>query len=180
MNIAIFNREYWVRRFGEQKVVKGYLTSTHEDFKASLDVHPASNDTLQALPEGERKIKRLEGHGTAVLVASNSDAGTKGDLLYYRDEWYECVSAVYYEHTLLSHWNYQFTLVPNDAHGSIDLEAPSDDDETETSDNDTETSDDDTETSDDDTETSDNETETSDGEDGSDSDDEGGDGDESE
>lgn len=120
MNITIFNKEYRVRRFEEQRIVKGYVTTPHYDFTASLHLHPASPETISSLPEGERAILRLEGHGTDVLRASNQDAGTKGDLIRYHDNWYECVSAVEYDHTPLSHWNYQFVIVPNDIAGTID------------------------------------------------------------
>ena len=59
MNISLFNKLYWIRRFGEQKNIKGYLVSEHHDFGASLNVHPLSTDQMQALPEGQRKVKRL-------------------------------------------------------------------------------------------------------------------------
>ena len=124
MNIKIFNKRYWARRFGEQVNVKGYLTTPHSDFSVSLNVHPLGNDAIQALPEGERKIKRLEAHGTDELRPSNQDAGIKGDLLYYHGYWYECISAVEWDHTMLNHLNYQFVIVPKDAAGTIDLADP--------------------------------------------------------
>ena len=68
MNITIFNKLYWIRRFGEQKNVKGYLVSTHSDFGASLNVHPLSTDQMQALPEGQRKVKRLEENVVGLIV----------------------------------------------------------------------------------------------------------------
>lgn len=117
MNIALFNRKYWVRRFETPKNVKGYYTSCYSDFVASLHVHPMGTDQLQALPEGERNIKHLEGHGSDVLIASNQDNGTKGDYLLYKGDWYECVSAQEYDHTLLSHYNYQFVIIPKDSSG---------------------------------------------------------------
>ena len=73
MNIRLFNKTYWIRRFGEQKVVKGYVTSGYSDFQASLHIHPLSTDQQQALPEGERTIKRLEGHGEIKLLVANQD-----------------------------------------------------------------------------------------------------------
>ena len=124
MNVGIFNKLYWVRRFGPQKNVKGYLVSSHEDFVASLNVHPLSNDTMQALPEGQRKVKRLEGHGVVELRVADEKLSQKGDLLYYYGDWYECVSSQLWDHTILSHINYQFVLVPSDSAGSIDLEPP--------------------------------------------------------
>ena len=126
MNITIFNKKYLVRRFGEQKVVKGYVTTSHEDFTVSLNVHPPGSDTIQALPEGERKIKRLEAAGTDVLHPANQETGEKGDLLYYHGYWYECVSAIEWDHTILNHWEYSFVLVPGDAAGTIDLSEPTD------------------------------------------------------
>ena len=77
MNIRLFNKTYWVRRFGEQKVVKGYVTSGYSDFQASLHIHPLSTDQQQALPEGERTIKRLEGHGEIKLLVANQDLNRK-------------------------------------------------------------------------------------------------------
>lgn len=124
MNIRLFNKLYWIRRFGEQKNVKGYLTSGREDFGASLNVHPLSTDQMQALPEGQRKVKRLEAHGEAELVVADEKLNRKGDLLYYHGDWYECVSSQVWDHTLLSHYNYQFVLVPSDSSGTIDLEPP--------------------------------------------------------
>lgn len=124
MNISLFNKLYWIRRFSEQKNIKGYLVSDHQDFGASLNVSPLSTDQMQALPEGQRKVKRLEAHGTAVLVVADEKTNQKGDLLYYHGDWYECVSSQVWDHTILSHLNYQFVLVPNDASSSIDLEPP--------------------------------------------------------
>lgn len=120
MNIEIFNKEYLVRRFDEERIVKGYFTTSHADFKVSLNVHPPSDETINALPEGERKISRLEGHGSDVLRAADQDRGIKGDLLRYRGKWYECISALPFDHTLLSHWNYKFVVVPDDVAGTID------------------------------------------------------------
>lgn len=122
MNIEIFNKKYWVRRFTEQKIINGYMTSGYEDMVVSLNVHPAGTDVMQALPEGDRKIKRLEGHGSCKLVVADYNTKTKGDLLLYHGEWYECVSEQEWDHTLLSHHNYQFTVVPRDAAHSSDIE----------------------------------------------------------
>ena len=124
MNITLFNKRYWARRFSGTRIVKGYQTSVYEDFVVSLNVHPMNNDSIQALPEGERLIKRLEAEGSDVLIPADQDSGTKGDLLYYHGKWYECVSAVEWDHTMLSHINYQFTVVPEDGAGTIDLTPP--------------------------------------------------------
>lgn len=124
MNIRIFNKNYVVRRFGEQKNFKGYLTSEYEDFVVSLNVHPLSADQMQALPEGQRKVKRLEGHGEVELVVADEKLNRKGDMLYYHRDWYECVSSQIWEHTILSHLNYQFVLVPEDVSQSPDMLPP--------------------------------------------------------
>lgn len=40
MNITLFNKKYWVRRFKEPQNIRGYITADHEDFVASLHIHP--------------------------------------------------------------------------------------------------------------------------------------------
>ena len=117
-----------MRHFGEPKIVRGYVTNGMEDRVVSLNVHPLSTDQIKALPEGERKLKRLEAHGTDELVVADEAAGTKGDLLYYMGDWYECVNAQRWDHTILCHTNYQFVLVPKDASRSVDTENPPEDD----------------------------------------------------
>ncbi len=124
MNITLFNRNYWARRFGEQREIRGYITTGRRDFIVSLNVHPSGTDRQQANDEGERRIKRLEAHGTDELVAADQDTETKGDLLYYHGYWYECVNAQLWDHTVLNHINYSFVIVPDDAHGTIDLDDP--------------------------------------------------------
>lgn len=124
MNIRLFNKPYWLRRAGVQKLVKGYLVSGYEDIAASLHVHPLGTNQILALPEGERKMKRLEGHGEIELHVGDEAENRKGDLLYYHGDWYECLSCQLYDHTMLSHYNYQFALVPRDASGAADLKPP--------------------------------------------------------
>lgn len=126
MNISLFNRKYWVRRFGEQRNIRGHITTGHRDFIASLNVHPSGRDVQENAPEGERRVKRLEAHGTDLLVTADQETQTKGDLLWYRGEWYECIGAQEWDHTVLSHLNYEFVLVPHDTGRSIDLENPPD------------------------------------------------------
>ena len=121
MNIRLFNKNYWIRRFGVQREVKGYLTSGYEDFVASLNVHPLGTDAIQALPEGERKLKRLEAHGEVALLVGDEKESRKGDLLYYHGDWYECVNSQMWDHTILSHYNYQFVQVPLDGSRRDDI-----------------------------------------------------------
>lgn len=71
MNITLFNKKYWVRRFKEPQNIRGYITADHEDFVASLHIHPMGSDAMLALPEGERKMKHLEGHGTDLLIPAS-------------------------------------------------------------------------------------------------------------
>jgi hypothetical protein len=124
MNITLFNRDYTVRRFGESHEVNGYITAAYTDLKVSMHVHPLGYNAVQALPEGERKVKRLEAHSAERLVTAEQGGGTKADLLYYQGDWYECVSEAEYDHTLLSHYNYQFVILAKDAAGTIDTEPP--------------------------------------------------------
>ena len=124
MNIRLFNKNYWVRRFGEQENIRGYLSSGFNDFVASLHLHPMGTDEMLALPEGQRKVKRLEGHGEIELLTADQRVNRKGDMVYYHGAWYECEMCQLFDHTLLSHYNYQFVMVPLDAAGTADTAAP--------------------------------------------------------
>ena len=124
MNITIFNKKYWRRRFGEPRNVRGYITSGREDDVVRIHVHPMGSDALQALPEGERKMKHLEGHGTDILTPANQETGVKGDLLLYKGDWYECTAAQEHDHTVLGHLNYQFCLVPKNSPRAADTKDP--------------------------------------------------------
>ena len=124
MNIKLFNKPYWIRRFGTQTEVKGYLVTPKEDIVVDLNVHPIGTDQLQALPEGERSVKHLEAQSSVALRASDDNAGIKGDLLLYNGLWYECTSSQCWDHTFLSHWNCQFVLVPMNGPRAEDIKDP--------------------------------------------------------
>ena len=124
MNITLFNRPYWIRRFGKQTEYKGYLSAEYTDKVVSLHVHPQGTEQITALDEGERIVRRLTAHGTDILLTANQDTGQKGDLLYYKYHWYECKSAEEYDHTFLHHLNYQFVLVPLDGSEPYELYDP--------------------------------------------------------
>lgn len=124
MNIKLFNKPYWIRRFGQPVETDGYINETKEDLVVDLNVHPLGTDQLQALPEGERSVKRLEAQSSVQLVSANENTGVKGDLLFYHGLWYECVSSQAWDHTLLSHWNCQFVLIPDNASRALDISNP--------------------------------------------------------
>lgn len=124
MNIRLFNKKYWIRHFEEQKEIRGYFTSGYSDFVADINIHPMGEDNINALPEGERRIKHLEGHGEVPLVTANQDENRKGDMVFYHGYWYECTSSQLWDHTVLSHYNYKFVIIPNDSAGSYELGEP--------------------------------------------------------
>ena len=124
MNIALFNRLSWIRPPGKQRNVQAYMAPALQDFGASLHIHPTGSHQMPALPVAPRKLKRIHGHGTEPLLVADEKENRKGDMLWYRGDWYECVSSMLYDHTILNHYNYQFVLAPHDASGSIDLEPP--------------------------------------------------------
>lgn len=53
----------------------------HEDFVVTLNVQPLSSDELQALPEGERTIKRIKAIGVNQFNPTDEETGTQGDRL---------------------------------------------------------------------------------------------------
>lgn len=109
--MTLFRQKYTLRRHKPQKLVNGYGTSLYEDVSVFLDVQPMPADELQVLPEGERSKKRLQTFGSIPLTASDVNTGTPGDWLWYEGRWYECVSAVYWNHTPLTHIQGEFTAL---------------------------------------------------------------------
>ena len=126
MNIRLFNRACTVRRFSPPHTVEGYLTGGYEDFAASLHLFPAQADTQEAPGEGARRVRHLEGRGEIELFPADQDIGRPGDWVLWQGRWYECVSAVRWDSTLLSHWDYQFIAVPPDGAGETGEEADHD------------------------------------------------------
>lgn len=126
MNIRLFNRKYPLRRFREPHEVRGYMVSGYDDTVVSIHVHPSGGDQVSDRDgAGESVARRLEGHGEVEIRISDRDTGTKADMLYFNGRWYECVSCELWFHTILTHYNYRFALVPDNAEGSkIDFDPP--------------------------------------------------------
>ena len=111
MGITIFRRTFTIRRFGEDELIDGYAHTTYEDTETQLNVQPLSADELLALPEGERRTKRLKAYGDLVFTTADQSTGRRGDWLLYDGHWYECVSSLYWDHTLLTHCKSEFVEV---------------------------------------------------------------------
>lgn len=110
--LSLFKSKYIARRYGEQTFVNGYETSPHTDFAVWLNVQPLTSGELQALPEGERSIKRYKAFGGGVLKSADVKAGTKGDLVFYDGEWYEVRSSNQWRHiSILAHNYTELVLV---------------------------------------------------------------------
>ena len=97
MGLGIFRRAFVVRRFGE--------------------VQPLSKDELQALPEGENTVKRMKAFGDLVFHTADRSAGRRADWLFYQGRmdpeghWYECVSSLGWDHTMVGHCRSEFVQV---------------------------------------------------------------------
>lgn len=117
MGFGIFKREFVVRRFGDEKIINGYGVASYSDTTARLNVQPLSKDEIQALPEGEQKTKRMKAFGDLVFTSADQSTGRRGDWLFYQGSidpeghWYECVSSIGWDHTMLSHCRSEFVLV---------------------------------------------------------------------
>ena len=112
MKIRNFRKPYTVRKYGKQEIIDGYPRAPYTDVKLRLNVQPLSADDLQALPEGQRMVKRVKAFGAARLASADEYEGVPGDRLYYQGLWWDCVSSVMWEHTALRHFRSEFTLLP--------------------------------------------------------------------
>ena len=110
--IAFFKKKYTVKRFGDEIIVNGYPTAGYYDIKnISLDVQE-QDSTMVAEPHGKRTPKTLDVFGSFKFIVSDSPE-TKGDLICYKDQWYECKSCVGHHNTILRHYHSTFMLDPN-------------------------------------------------------------------
>jgi hypothetical protein len=108
----IFRKLYTLRRFGEQTIADGHASAPHTDISVMLNVQPLNSDELQTLSEGERVVKRIKAFGDRQVSTANQYTGTPGDWLFYSGHWYECVSSVRWDHTMLAHYRSEFVLAP--------------------------------------------------------------------
>lgn len=110
--IPFFKKPYKVKRFGKEKVVKGYTTAGYADiYPVLLDVQEQDYSTI-AEEHGKRSPKSLLVFGQFKFVSAESP-DIKGDLICYKDQWYECKSCVEHSNTILKHYKSTFTLDPN-------------------------------------------------------------------
>lgn len=112
MGLGIFRRSFKIRRFGKEEIIDGYGHTSYEDTMEPLNVQPLSADEIQALPEGERRTKRLKAYGDYTFATADQSTGRRGDWLLYNGHWYECVSSLGWDHTILSHCKSEFVEVP--------------------------------------------------------------------
>src|SRR5215469_16896403 len=108
MFIGLFKKEYTVRRFAPQMIEKGYASAAFSDISIILNVQPLSTDDLQALPEGERTVKRIKAIGKEKLQSADEFTGTPADRLFYDGLWYECTASNKWAATALAHYDSQF------------------------------------------------------------------------
>ena len=110
--IAFFKKSYKVKRFGKEKVVNGYTTSGYADIEpVPLDVQEQDSSTISE-PHGKRTPKTLNVFGSFKFIAAESP-DIKGDLILYKEQWYECKSCTEHHNTILRHFHSTFVLDPN-------------------------------------------------------------------
>ena len=109
--LKIFRRSFTIRHFGHEEIVDGYRYATYQDREVLLNVQPLFADELQALPEGERRTKRLKAYGNYTFTTADQSTGKRGDWLFYCGRWYECVSSLDWDHTMLWHCKSEFVEV---------------------------------------------------------------------
>lgn len=108
----LFRHNYTIRRYKEQQNIDGYAYAQYEDFEVSLNVQPQSPDSISTNGEGERRVKRLKAYGDFSFTAADQTRGQRGDFLLYKGVWYECMSALDWDHTILCHNKAEFVEIP--------------------------------------------------------------------
>ena len=101
----IFKKKYTLRKFSEQKTVKGFaVKASYTDQTVLLNVQPMVAKEMETLPQGDRASKGIKSYGDFKVQTADVERGLRADRLFYAGEWYECVSSSFFEHTPLRHW----------------------------------------------------------------------------
>ena len=110
---GLWRKPFTIRRHGAQVIGDNGLTSeTYEDIVFTLNVQPVAANQFEAQPAGDITVKRLKTWGADKLISAEENSGTPSDLLYYDGLWYKCTSSVKWDHTLLRHFQSDFTILP--------------------------------------------------------------------
>jgi hypothetical protein len=110
--LGLFKKSYTVRKHQQQEIKKGYASAAYTDIILRLNVQPLTPNEILALPEGERTVKRIKSFGVGPMESADEYGNVPGDRLFYRGIWYECVSSVPWDHTMLSHYRSEFVALP--------------------------------------------------------------------
>ena len=108
----MFKKAYTVRRHGKQTANGGYAGAPYSDIPMMLNIQPLSPDEMQALPEGDRTVRRVKSFGSGRMAPADEFDGVPGDRLFYQGLWHECVSSATWDHTPLGHYRSEFVLLP--------------------------------------------------------------------
>ena len=71
MILDIFRKKYTIRRHSEQQIVRGHAVYDYDELQTLLNVQPLNPDEIQALPEGERSVKRVKAFVDYPLTAAD-------------------------------------------------------------------------------------------------------------
>ena len=103
--LNLFTRNYIVRRYGPEAIVKGYYSASHTDFVAKLDIQPAgSSSGPTTAAEGQRTLPDFKAYGPGALRSADQRAGTPADNVWIDGRWYEARRSDSWRHIgLLDH-----------------------------------------------------------------------------
>lgn len=107
---SIWKRPYTLRRYKKQKNRRGYFGRGYTETTVMLNVQTVNANAV-VTKEGKRPTKSIKAFGSFPIKAADVKTATQGDRLFFEGEWYECTSCVHKEHTPLTHYLSQFTLV---------------------------------------------------------------------
>ena len=110
--VAFFKKPYRVKRYSQNIVVDGYIASGYAEIDpVFLDVQ---EDTKRSSADefGKRSTSNIRAFGQFPFRPAEAP-DKKGDLILYKDQWYECVSCAERRNTLLQHYDSSFTLKPD-------------------------------------------------------------------
>lgn len=109
--MTFFKRKVKIRRHSDTSVINGYHTAAWSEFYADVNVQE-SNNNMRPNEEGKSDSMSITTYSDCEFKIADNLNQANADMLEYNSNWYECVSCVFYDNTILKHYTSQWNRLP--------------------------------------------------------------------
>ncbi len=100
-------RPYYLRRYLQPQIIRGYSSIPYEDLTLPMDVQTLSDEVITT-PDGSKSIQRLKVFCDHKILAEDEHNQQKADRVWFQGKWFTCRSSRFSGNTPLRHWTAEF------------------------------------------------------------------------